>query len=136
LLDVVDQIYDELPEGAGLKFEELIDLVLSMRGTNPATVKDVKTQMKFFRALLDESMNGMNSRFEHLSRDIKNVSGQVLELLKLNEDSDEDGEDDPHGSSSATALPSTSSSPKRSISATDSSSASPSRTMIPRPPSR
>merc|ERR1740130_2484540 len=41
LLDITDMVYDDLEPGEGVSFEEFVNLVLSMRGTNPATVKDV-----------------------------------------------------------------------------------------------
>lgn len=53
LADQLDVIYeDEQAKAFGLPFPKFIDLILGMRGSNTATVKDVKEQYKVLKKLM------------------------------------------------------------------------------------
>ena len=38
-----------------MQIKQFVNLILSMRGMNPATVKDIKEQVKVFKAIVNES---------------------------------------------------------------------------------
>lgn len=52
ILDSMDMIFEEKVKGGqkGLRFVDFVEVVLNMRGTNPATVKDVKEQMRLLKS--------------------------------------------------------------------------------------
>merc|ERR1712232_76881 len=57
LLDMADVIFEDCEKhGAeGLRFADLTQIVLNMRATNQATVKDVNTQMRVMKGIVCES---------------------------------------------------------------------------------
>ncbi|CAE7406333.1 mtcA2, partial [Symbiodinium necroappetens] len=54
LCDMLEIIYEDAQRKGqmGMQFEEMVELVLSMRGSNPATVKDVKEVVRINKILL------------------------------------------------------------------------------------
>jgi len=71
LVDMSDVIYESIDkDGRGMTFENLVEVVLNMRGTNPATVKDVKDQLRTIKHLLHDATSGvvlkMNREFKYL----------------------------------------------------------------------
>jgi len=71
LMDCTDMIYDEKGKGGrGLKFTDFVDVVLNMRGSNPATVKDIKEQMRLLK---------ITTR-DYAATTTKNISDQVAKL--------------------------------------------------------
>jgi len=52
LLDMSEVIFDSLDkDGQGMRFEKFVDVVLSMRGHNTATVKDTTSQLLVIKNL-------------------------------------------------------------------------------------
>merc|ERR1719410_2975872 len=55
LVDLKDQIFEDVNgEEKQLKYDEFMDLVLSLRGSNNATVKDMMTLRKYMKLLLQK----------------------------------------------------------------------------------
>merc|ERR1719183_459224 len=53
LVDMLDVIYEDVEaQAVGLSFARLVEVILSMRGCNTATVKDIKEQYKVIKKLL------------------------------------------------------------------------------------
>jgi hypothetical protein len=101
MLDFTDMVYDDMPADEGLSFEDFVNLVLSMRGTNPATVKDIKEQGKVFKAIVTEALMGMTDKFDRILEGLQTVDSRVNELrqgLQEDEDSDEDSDVSPSAS--------------------------------------
>lgn len=87
LVDMSDVIFESCDkEGEGINFEALVEVVLNMRGTNPATVKDVKEQLRVIKGLVNESSAGMLQKF---SREFRDINQQLTDLRKLVGDEDE-----------------------------------------------
>jgi len=63
LIDMAEIIFQDLDAsgGGGLSYEMLVEIVLNMRGSNPATVKDVKEQLRLFKSIIRESMGLMHT---------------------------------------------------------------------------
>lgn len=84
LVDMLDIIYEDAAKhgGDGLTFENLVDIVLNMRGANPATVKDVKEQMRVTKQLInnsgDKMMQKLTSEFRTLIQEFQVVKNEIL----------------------------------------------------------
>jgi len=60
LADMLDLTFEQFSKGMGvMRFPDLVDVVLSMRGTNPATVKDCKEMIRVTKMLLKESVEDL-----------------------------------------------------------------------------
>eukprot|EP00931_Biecheleriopsis_adriatica_P032470 TRINITY_DN18949_c0_g1_i2.p1 TRINITY_DN18949_c0_g1~~TRINITY_DN18949_c0_g1_i2.p1 ORF type:complete len:872 (+),score=190.74 TRINITY_DN18949_c0_g1_i2:78-2693(+) len=58
LADMMDVLFEQASKGSSsLRFADLVEVVLSMRGSNPATVKDCKEQIRVTKQLLKESVD-------------------------------------------------------------------------------
>lgn len=66
LADMLDLVFEQFSKGTHvLRFPDLVEMVLSMRGTNPATVKDCKEQIRVTKALLKDAMDSMLVDLRH-----------------------------------------------------------------------
>lgn len=86
LLDSVDMIFEEkVKDGSrGLRFVDFVEVVLNMRGTNPATVKDVKEQMRLLKVATGESAARTNKIFESTLAKLRvDILMQLNELRRL-----------------------------------------------------
>mmetsp|Transcript_147325 Transcript_147325/g.259787 ORF Transcript_147325/g.259787 Transcript_147325/m.259787 type:complete len:225 (+) Transcript_147325:2-676(+) len=107
LIDMIDIIYQDLEvEGAGgVTFEKFIDIILNMRGTNPATVKDVKEQLRIIKALIKDSMQHV---VEEVNLDFSTVKAELKELKEAQrqalEDQGIDSDEDDFGLGGAAPL--------------------------------
>lgn len=87
LADMMDLIMEDiLKQGGSIDFPGLIELVLSMRGSNPATVKDFKEQIKMFKVIMHEAMD----------EGVKKIKKEISNMKADNQDIDSD-DDDPDG---------------------------------------
>jgi len=60
LVDMAEMIYEDIAkENDGLSFGHFVDAVLNMRGTNPVTVQDVKSQLRIMKRMIKESVTGL-----------------------------------------------------------------------------
>jgi len=103
--DTADVIFEDLDKnGETMSFEVFVNVFLNMRGTNPATVKDVKEQMRTMKGIITDRMQGIESvlkeelltlRQELYEREKERLAQQraLLEAMEDN-DSEEDEEDD------------------------------------------
>jgi len=82
LLDSVDLIFEEKVTAAnlqGLRFVDFVEIVLNMRGTNPATVKDVKEQMRLLKISTKDD-TAKNSKI--LSSQMSTFRSDIVAMLK------------------------------------------------------
>mmetsp|Transcript_53662 Transcript_53662/g.166586 ORF Transcript_53662/g.166586 Transcript_53662/m.166586 type:complete len:855 (-) Transcript_53662:52-2616(-) len=89
LIDMSDVIFEGLEkELKGMSFEKLVEVVLNMRGTNPATVKDVKEQLRVIKGFFNDSQQFVLS---NVHRGLEKLGSQLQELRKIMaSDEDED----------------------------------------------
>merc|ERR1712048_466562 len=95
MMDMADVIFEDIEKQAnnagGMGFEQLVELVLNMRGTNPATVKDMKEQLRVMKAQIHESTKAVT---EKLSQDIRDLKQCVVEMREHQErEADSDDSD-------------------------------------------
>lgn len=57
LLDMADVIFEGIKDSGGLSFEGFLEIILNMRGSNTATVKDVKEQLRLIKMMVQSSMH-------------------------------------------------------------------------------
>jgi len=65
LAEMSEAIYEDIHRERGettMKFEAFVDLILNLRGNNPAKVKDVKEQLRHIKLMFGESTNGLMQR--------------------------------------------------------------------------
>jgi len=90
LADMLDVIWEQYSRGgAHIKFPDLVDAILNMRGSNPATVKDFKEQIKITKALFKE---GMTELVDDIRRELSRVN------LDSQSGSEVSSDDEPPGS--------------------------------------
>jgi len=83
LVDMLDIIYEDVAKngGEGLNFENLVEIVLNMRGANPATVKDVKEQLRVTKQMInataDRLLNKMSGEFTLLLAELQMVREEM-----------------------------------------------------------
>jgi len=93
LVDMTDVIFDDLdPDGNGLTFEAFVDVVLNMRGANPATVKDVKEQMRVMKAMVSDSESNiakaLDGHFSKFCLEIQEVRQAITHMAEVVADDD------------------------------------------------
>jgi len=73
VLDMSQTIFDDLAKSGahGLTFAAFVGLVLDMRGTNPAKVKDVREQLRFVKLAIIEAMAKLNIDVLNLHQDVR-----------------------------------------------------------------
>jgi len=120
LVDMAEMIYEDIAkENNGVGFAHFVDAVLNMRGTNPVTVQDVKSQLRIMKRMIKESVahlqNDMRKQFALTNRGLGNVRKLMLG------DAEESGDEmlgeglDVLGESMEASLPSESMGAKMSI---------------------
>ncbi|CAJ1431189.1 unnamed protein product [Effrenium voratum] len=55
LADMIDVIFEHFATDGQMRFADLVEAILSMRGSNPATVKDCQEQIRITKALLKDA---------------------------------------------------------------------------------
>eukprot|EP00747_Dinoflagellata_sp_TGD_P045594 gnl/TRDRNA2_/TRDRNA2_143921_c1_seq1.p1 gnl/TRDRNA2_/TRDRNA2_143921_c1~~gnl/TRDRNA2_/TRDRNA2_143921_c1_seq1.p1 ORF type:complete len:353 (-),score=83.75 gnl/TRDRNA2_/TRDRNA2_143921_c1_seq1:71-1021(-) len=91
LVEMSDVIYQELEveEGSasGMSFSDFIGVVLSMRGSNPAMVKDIKEQLKVIKSVVQESitemLNQVRIELSKVRLDVADVRSAQKEIGEL-----------------------------------------------------
>jgi hypothetical protein len=84
LFEMLDIVYeDEETKAVGLPFEKFIDLILGMRGSNAATVKDVKELLKVTKKMLNTTMEEFFRKIQDelcvLQKGIHQLEEDILE---------------------------------------------------------
>lgn len=82
LADMLELICQDVSnkEGGVVTFADIVDIVLNMRGTNPATVKDCKEQIRVTKALLKHHMDEFSNDFQ------KCIHQLIIAIQKNDED--------------------------------------------------
>jgi len=89
LADMMDLITEDINRNGGqLDFTDLMDLVLNMRGSNPATVKDFKEQIRMFKVILNESLQ---EAVGQIRKQLNDVQNQMQDVNSEYDSADEDG---------------------------------------------
>eukprot|EP00930_Biecheleria_cincta_P001312 TRINITY_DN102444_c0_g1_i1.p1 TRINITY_DN102444_c0_g1~~TRINITY_DN102444_c0_g1_i1.p1 ORF type:complete len:833 (-),score=174.60 TRINITY_DN102444_c0_g1_i1:191-2611(-) len=92
LLDMLDVIYEDAEKDGkkGLTFADICDIILTMRGANQATVKDVKEQIRIMKSLIkgarQEIMNRMDAEFATVNANLRTL---MEEAVKRDDDEDD-----------------------------------------------
>mmetsp|Transcript_85497 Transcript_85497/g.151260 ORF Transcript_85497/g.151260 Transcript_85497/m.151260 type:complete len:869 (-) Transcript_85497:82-2688(-) len=79
LADMLDLVFEDVSAKSGgvITFNDLVSIVLDMRGTNPATVKDCKEQIRVTKSIINFAINELreelNERFRSLRADIQDI---------------------------------------------------------------
>merc|ERR1712137_840298 len=103
LVDMLEVLYEDIvKEGKdGLEFEEIISIILNMRGSNPATVKDVKEQLRILKSMLKMNTTAMsqklNVEFEKLHLELKQLRDEALKRDNAGYEDDEEEEEGKEG---------------------------------------
>eukprot|EP00445_Apocalathium_hangoei_P024900 CAMPEP_0203932672 /NCGR_PEP_ID=MMETSP0359-20131031/71021_1 /ASSEMBLY_ACC=CAM_ASM_000338 /TAXON_ID=268821 /ORGANISM="Scrippsiella Hangoei, Strain SHTV-5" /LENGTH=1278 /DNA_ID=CAMNT_0050862143 /DNA_START=42 /DNA_END=3878 /DNA_ORIENTATION=- len=79
VVDLTNQFFEENEDIAGLSFLELVEVIMSLRGTNHAKVKDVKVMVRNMRSAIKDSEFNMRVIITEELHDIRN---QVYEIMK------------------------------------------------------
>jgi hypothetical protein len=95
-LDSINFIFEELEQQgrSELPFVDFVQTVLNMRGTNPATVKDVKEQMRLMKMHNQEASRSTNALFVKTLQSFQNQMAMHLTELRKTIDSDFDEDED------------------------------------------
>jgi hypothetical protein len=84
MVDMVDVIFEAFEkEEKDMKFADLVDTLLKMRGHNQATVKDVKAGQKFIKNLVTESYASM---LEHVAKEFSQLRAELHQQAELQEE--------------------------------------------------
>jgi len=97
ILDSMDFIFQDKVKDPleGLNFVDFVDIVLNMRGSNVATLKDVKEQVRQMRsACQDIGKSTGNAVVTHLAQFQKDIMRQLAELRQKIQNIDSDSEED------------------------------------------
>merc|ERR1719506_1899950 len=103
LVDMAEMIYEDIAkEHEGLSFQHFVEAVLNMRGTNPVTVQDVKSQLRIMKRMIKESVSKLEEEItkkftksdKHVDRVRRLVMGDVDGEDSDDDKDSEDGSDD------------------------------------------
>lgn len=103
LVDMAPNLFDDTSKGGdnGMSFEKFVELILNMRGTNPAKVKDMKETLKVMKVVLRESQKNMEENMSYLSQEMAEMRRDFKDLQAAAEKGfgtkDEDNSDDDMG---------------------------------------
>lgn len=96
LLDMMDIIYEDLEKKGivGLSFESMVDLILNLRGANPATVKDIKEVLRVMKAMMNDKITGLQKRISDEFHSIRTDLGALHEETMHNHHDDNENADE------------------------------------------
>jgi len=91
LADSSDLIYDDIDRiGCGMSFENFVDTVLNMRGTNTAHVRDVTQWFRVIKVLVHESTRVVSKKIEEefgtMHHKVQELAYQDVETNTTNSD--------------------------------------------------
>jgi len=97
LLEAADSVFEELDKRQKpFGFEDLVELVLKMRGKNVAKVRDIKEQVNVIKRLIGENttnvVNEVTDGFTQLRVDLRNVHEATMNTLAQQETDGSDEE--------------------------------------------
>merc|ERR1712232_1106230 len=100
LLDMSEVIFDSLDkDGQGMRFEKFVDVVLSMRGHNLATVKDTTSQLLVIKNIVKMTQDLIMQKLHEEITQLKGAISDLSDRPGLFEDDDHEGYGD-HGNES------------------------------------
>lgn len=85
MVDLLDVIYEDAKKNGSdsLSFENMVDIILNVRGANPATVKDVREQLRVTKQMItftkDALMNKIAEEFALINMEIKALRDEALQ---------------------------------------------------------
>jgi len=89
MVDMLDMIFDDAEKKSGfdaagmpqgMSFPGLVDVILNMRGSNPATVKDCKEQLRVMKVLMFNAMIPVMTKIDKKFNDLR------IEMAELRDD--------------------------------------------------
>jgi len=85
LVEMSEAIFDDMEISGkdGIRFEDFVELVLNMRGTNPAKVKDIKEQLRLIKTAVDMATKKVSERF---TEEFEVLTGKVQEVKEICEE--------------------------------------------------
>jgi voltage-gated sodium channel len=89
LVDMFDFVYDDAVKGSGeandgMSFQSFVDIVLNMRGSNVATVKDVEAQVRQIRTMMHKSLKENYDKVqEAMTQGFNESAKSIKDLRKL-----------------------------------------------------
>merc|ERR1711920_210102 len=91
LVDSSDLIYDDIDKvGCGMSFENFVDTVLNMRGTNTAHVRDITQWFRVIKVLVHESTRVVSKKlaeeFGKMHHKVQELAYQDVETNTTNSD--------------------------------------------------
>jgi hypothetical protein len=111
--DTADVIFEDLDKnGESMSFETFVNVFLNMRGTNPATVKDVKEQMRTMKGIVTDKLQsmeaGIQEEFHTFRQELYEREKERMEhqraILEAMEEDDEESEEDVYAENSSSDL--------------------------------
>merc|ERR1712232_595951 len=67
LVDMAEMIYEDIAkEHDGLSFQHFVEAMLNMRGTNPVTVQDVKSQLRIMKRMVTETVKKLETNMQKM----------------------------------------------------------------------
>eukprot|EP00931_Biecheleriopsis_adriatica_P035842 TRINITY_DN20653_c0_g1_i3.p1 TRINITY_DN20653_c0_g1~~TRINITY_DN20653_c0_g1_i3.p1 ORF type:complete len:853 (+),score=200.10 TRINITY_DN20653_c0_g1_i3:262-2820(+) len=81
LADMIDLVWEDATKSSSeMSFPDLVNIVLNMRGTNPATVKDCKEQIRVTKTVISKTMEALSEELSEkiakLRTDIQNIGDE------------------------------------------------------------
>jgi len=87
LVDKLDVIYEDVEaQAVGLSFARLVEVILSMRGCNTATAKDIKEQYKVIKKLLGLEFDLLTTKLQGEFNNVKDEICLLEEMVEMDGD--------------------------------------------------
>jgi len=90
LLDMIDLIFeDEHKAVEGLTFADFVDIVLNLRGSNPATVKDIKEMLRIVKTEVGDARSHLHKQLQKEIGDFRaDMADQLVRMNNKDSDSE------------------------------------------------
>merc|ERR1712139_581719 len=81
LVDMAEMIYEDIAkEYDGLDFQHFVEAMLNMRGTNPVTVQDVKSQLRIMKRMIKDSVTALE---ENIGKSYHKMGKKIRKVKKV-----------------------------------------------------
>jgi voltage-gated sodium channel len=94
LMDTADLIFEQAQATGTITFEEFISVCLDMRGSNPATVKDIKANLKSMKTVMQEAMDNVIEQVDERIFLLHRSMNDIALAAQSTEETDDDDEDE------------------------------------------
>eukprot|EP00928_Gymnodinium_smaydae_P095319 TRINITY_DN8181_c0_g1_i4.p1 TRINITY_DN8181_c0_g1~~TRINITY_DN8181_c0_g1_i4.p1 ORF type:complete len:900 (-),score=165.97 TRINITY_DN8181_c0_g1_i4:469-3168(-) len=108
LVDMCDVIFEDLEGGegdCGLTFERFVDVVLDLRGSNPATVKDSMETRRIVKSIVIEAVDNLEKHVQKQFDDMRFTMHSLREAELRYEEGDVENVEITHASTSDPVTP-------------------------------